>query len=84
MPKRDREYCCDQEDNRHFRWVIGPGTVHPEVVRLGCMHGSSLLCELLLLAPNYQLIGFNDKVTAVIGDIERLEDLGVLLKAVLE
>ena len=48
------------------------------------MHGSSLLCELLLLAPNYQLIGFNDKVTSVIPDIERLEDLGVLLKAALE
>ena len=47
-------------------------------------HGQGLLCKILLLAPNYQLIGFNDKVTAVIGDIERIEDLGVLLKAVLE
>ena len=47
-------------------------------------HGQGLLCKILLLAPNYQLIGFNDKVTAVIPDVERLEDLGVLLKAALE
>ena len=47
-------------------------------------HGQGLLCKILLLVPNHQLIGFNDKVTSVIPDIEYLEDLGVLLKAVLE